>query len=192
MPAPSASGWTGFGHRLDFLLNLPVPSLRARNEAAVSAADGRHPGDEEPRLGIDTPETVDEREVIPHEFVPEMRPVPRVRVIDSQMDYDDVTRERHRLAELLLLKIRTMAVTQERRARFAEVPHLVSVAQQRLQLRRIAFLFPVIEPHPVRDAVAHAGNLDLGFQLGLPARIGRDKKERQREGAGEQTTPCHR
>ena len=181
-----------FGHRLNGLLDLPVPGFRARNEAGVVAADGCHPRDQEPRLGIDAPETVDKREVIPHEFVLEVRPVARVRIVDPQMNHDDVSGELHRLAELFLLEIRPVAVAQERRARLAEVPDLVAVAQQRLQLRRIAFPLPVVQPHPVRDAVPHAGDLDLGLHLGLPARIGRNENERQREGADEQITPCHR
>ena len=103
----------------------------------MCAADGCHPGNQEPGLGIDAPETVDEREVIPHELVLEMRPVARVRVVDSQMDHDDVTGELHRLAELLLLEIRPMAMAQERRARLAEVSHLVLVPQHPLQLHRM-------------------------------------------------------
>ena len=138
------------------------------------------------------PETVDEREVIPHELVLEVRPVARVRIVDPQMDHDDVPGELHRLAELLLLEIRPVAVAQERRARLPEVPDLVAVPQHFLQPDRIAFAFPVVQPHPVRDAVPHAGDLDLGFDLGFPARIGRNGNECQREGADEQITPCHR
>ena len=126
-----------------------------------------------------------------YELVLEVRPVARVRIVDAQVNDHDVPGEIHRLPELFLLEIRPVSVTQERRARLAEVPDLVTVAEHFLQSDRIAFPLPVIQPHPVCNAVSHAGDLNLGLHLGLPARIGRNKNERQREGAGEQITPCH-
>ena len=94
------------GHGLDGFLDLSMPDLGARDEPGMGAADGRHPGDDEAGLGIDTPQTVDQGEVIPHELILEMRPVARVRIIDTQMDHHDIPGEIHRLPELLLLEIR--------------------------------------------------------------------------------------
>ena len=94
------------GHGLDGLLDLSMPDLGARDEPGMGAADGRHPGDDEAGLGIDTPQTVNQGEVIPHELILEMRPVARVRIIDTPLDNDDIPGEIHRLPELLLLEIR--------------------------------------------------------------------------------------
>ena len=108
------------------------------------------------------------------------------------MDDHNVPGEIHGLAELLLLEIRPVAVAQERCARLAEVPDFVAVPQHFLQPHRIAFVLPVIQPHPIRDTVSHTGNLDLGFHLRLPTGISRSRDDQQGQEAREDTTPCHR
>lgn len=128
--------------------------------------ESRNAGQQETGLGVGTPEAVYQGQVVGRESVLQVRPVAGIGVVDAQVDDHDIPGKVHGLPELFLPHVRPVPLPQQRGAALAKIPHLVSGAQQTLKPRGIALLHPVIQLHPVSDAVTHARHF-YGRQ-GLP------------------------
>ena len=168
---------------LDGVLDVAVVRDVARQQPVVRRSEGRHPGDIELRLRIRFPQAFDEGQIVLHEVDSADRPVARVGVVDAEVDHDDVPGEGQRLLILGLLHIGAMSPPQQGRSRLPEVPDLVAVPQQRLQLSRIAVMLPVGNGHAIGDAVADTGDADFLCGSGNGQKEGQEGDEKAFHGS---------
>ena len=73
-------------------------------------------------------------QLIPGEVVPVIRPVARIGIVYSNMDYGDIRAVIHRVEEFLLLHIWPVATEQKGGAGLAESPEFIGVSQMLAQL----------------------------------------------------------
>ena len=76
------------------------------------------------------------------------------------MNHGNIGTKLQRGAKFGLIKIRTMAATQQGGAGFAEVLHLIAFAEQTLQHHGVSLLLSVGHTGAVCDTIPHAGHFD--------------------------------
>ena len=123
-------------------------------------ADRRQARHKNAHMGVDCAERIDEGEIIGDKFVAIVRPVARIGVVDAQMDHGNIGTKLQRGAKFGLIKIRTMAATQQSGAGFAKVLHLIAFAEQTLQHDGVSLLLSVGHTGAVGDTIPHAGHFD--------------------------------
>ncbi len=144
------------GHPFDRLLDPVVPLAGTGLEPTVPMRDRGHPANVDLRRRIGRSKTRDQGGVIRDELVPVIGPVPRVGVVDPEVDHHDVGPKSDRRGILVGFRIGIMAPVQERRAAAAEVPYVIPRAEHPSQHGRIAVSFAIVDQHAVRDAVPDA------------------------------------
>ena len=124
----------------------------------MAMEDGRHQANPNPCLRIRHAERVDERTVVADELIAVVRPVAWVGIVQSKMNDDEVGFEVHSLSELRQLRIRPVAVTEQRCSRVAKVSNVEALAQQLLKHHGIGGVLAVAQAIAIGDAIAHAGH----------------------------------
>ena len=103
--------------------------------------------------------------IIGNELILIVRPIPRIRVIDTEMNHGDIWAESQSLLVLLLLEVGAMPPSEQCRSRLPEVLYLVLRSQLLLQEDGVGFVLTVCESIAVGDAIADAGYADRPFRL---------------------------
>ena len=84
------------------------------------------------RTGLKTRKRVDQCQIIPDKKIPIVGPVSRIRIINTQMNDNDVSGKSQRLLKLFLLHIRTVTFIQQSRSGFPEISNDIPLTQHAL------------------------------------------------------------
>ncbi|EJX08914.1 hypothetical protein EVA_02977 [gut metagenome] len=150
----------GMCHLFDTFLNLSVPVTGATLESFVAMKNRRHTTNPNLRFRICHTEGIDERPIVADKLILKVGPVTRISIIEAQMDDNPVGLELQSLLKFRQFVVRTMTVAAQCRTGMSEVPHLIAVAEQRLQLHGVGMTATVCDTRAIGNAVAHAGHAD--------------------------------
>ena len=129
--------------------------------------------EKDPRLGLQFLEGLDERSVIVLKVFLKL-PVHWLGIVGAEHDHHHVGLHRERILVALLLHVRQVALAQQSASADAKILYLVTGAQQRLELRRVALVR--LETRTLGDAIADAGNLD-----GLSSSSGNKRRKDEKQ-----------
>ena len=143
------------GNALNRQLDFFVPITGTRFKTEMTVRKRSHPGNQETSLRIHLAERLHQCTIITDEFIPIVRPVAWVGIVDTQMNHHDISGKCQRILVFLLLGIRTMSLVQQGRSRLTEITYFVLVAQHLLESHRISVLFPFRHTGSICDAVTY-------------------------------------
>ena len=126
----------------------------------MTGEDGSHTADPDVHLRIDRPEGVDQGAVVRHEAIPVVREVAGVGVVESQVDHRYVGLEIECRSILLRLHVGIVSVPEEGRPAVTEVSHLIPLAEELTENGGVGLRCRILQPVPVGDRVADAGDSD--------------------------------
>ena len=162
------------GYLLHSLRNLFAPLARSAVETRMINTDRSQSRHENAHMGVGGAQRIDEGKIIGDEFVAIVRPVARIGVVDAQMDHRNIGTKLQCGTKFRLIEIGTMAMTQQGRAGFAEVLHLITLAEQALQHHRVGILLAVGHSGTVGNTIPDTGHFD-----GAACRQGEQKEEKE-------------
>ena len=145
-------------HTANGPLDSRMPITSATLETRMTMPDRRHQTNPNLRLRIRHTERVNQCEIVGNKIVGIIRPVARVRIVQAEMNHHHVSLKSQSITKLLLVHIRTMSTTKQCRTRMAEIAHIVSIAQQLLQLHRISLRLTLGKSVTISYAIAHTSH----------------------------------
>ena len=162
------------GHLLHSLRNFLAPLARSAVETRMINTDRSQSRHENAHMGVDCAQRIDEGKIIGDEFVAIVRPVARIGVVDAQMDHRNIGTKLQRGTKFRLVEIGAMAMTQQGRTGFAEVLHLIPLAEQALQHHRVGILLAVGHSGAVGNTIPDTSHFD-----GAACGQGEQKEEKE-------------
>ena len=98
------------GYTFDGQLNFSMPITSTRFKTIMTVGQWCHSSQQETNLRIHLTEGLHQRTIITDEFIPIVRPISRVCIVDTQMNHHDVTGKSQSILIFLLLSIWTMSL----------------------------------------------------------------------------------
>src|SRR5690554_5442941 len=120
-------------------------------------------------IRVDFLERTYQKKIVAHKFFLIIWPVPRIGIVQAQVDDDDVRLKSEGIFKLLRIRIGPMPFFQKGGTTLPKIPHFIAFSHQLFQLRRIG-QSPVLQTRPKSHRIADASNLYL--HLGIQGQTG--------------------
>ena len=117
---------------LNGLLYLSMPVALTGLKTRMTIGNRSHPCHQNPYIRVYYTKRVDQCQIIPDKKIPIVGPVSRIRIINTQMNDNDVSGKSQRLLKLFLLHIRTVTFIQQSRSGFPEISNDIPLTQHAL------------------------------------------------------------